>query len=209
MKRSNDLKAVFFSGSVYGLSCVTIFLFGLFLSFVLSGCGGSTPPQENLNAEGLPRDKPNWTYQPDGFNLRVKADPLLNLYDNMGHTAVLCVYQLSDPNKFNSTAKSSAGIVKLLDCTKAFDASAVTFEKIIVQPGEDKVFTLPRAEKALFVGVVTGFYDLDPTRCSRVFKYPVISQDEGFLSKDIVRTPGKLVVNLLLGPVGIQQIGSE
>ncbi len=207
MDRNQYLKAALFSGPFFGLSCVALLLVGFGLSFVLTGCGG--PPQENLNAEGLPRDKPNWTYQPDGFSLRVKADALLNLYDNTGHTAVLCVYQLSDPNKFNSVAKTQKGIVTLLDCSKAFDASAVTFEKIIVQPGEDKVFSLPRAEKALFVGVVAGFYGLDPARCARIFQYPVISQDEGTFTTDIVRTPGKLVVNLLLGPVGIQQIGSE
>lgn len=190
-----------------GFFCLAFLIAGFGLSFVLTGCGG--PTQENLNAQGLPRDKPNWTYQPDGFNLRVKADALLNLYDNIGHTAVLCVYQLTDPNKFDSTAATRKGILTLLDCSKAFDASAVTFDKIIVQPGEDKVFVLPRAEKALYVGVVAGYYDLDPTRSSRLFQYPVISQDEGFWTKDMVRTPGKLVVNLLLGPAGIQQIGSE
>ena len=133
MDRYQYLKAALFSGPFFGLSCAAALLVGIAFSFVLTGCGGSSPPQENLNAEGLPRDKPNWTYQPDGFNLRVKADALLNLYDNTGHTTVLCVYQLSDPNKFNSTAKTQKGILTLLDCSKAFDASAVTFDKIIVQ----------------------------------------------------------------------------
>lgn len=209
MNPKQTLKAFTFSGPMIGFSCVAALLIGIGLSLMLASCGGGDPAAQDLNAEGLPKYKPNWTYQPDGLNLRVKADALLNLYDNIGHTAILCVYQLSDPNKFNSTAKTRDGLVTLLDCSKAFDASAVTFEKIIVQPGEDKVFVMPRAEKAMFVGVVAGFYDLDPARCARLFKYPVISQDEGFFTTDMVRTPGKLVVNLLLGPVGIQQIGSE
>lgn len=176
-------------------------LFALKLCAFLFSCGGGGPDPMRVT--------PQWKYDPNGGELRVRADTLLNLYDNQGHTLVLCIYQLSDPNKFLSLAKTRDGVLTLLQCEKAFDDSAVTFQKMIIQPGDDFTQPMARAEKATAVGVAGGYFELDPTRATRVFTYPVIERDTGVLSRDMVRKPGKLVVNLFLGPTEIQKVGSD
>jgi len=155
------------------------------------------------------RITPQWKYDPAGAELRVRADSMLNLYDTQGHTLVLCIYQLSDPNKFNSLAKTIDGVLSMLQCEKGFDDSAVTFQKMIIQPGDDIAQPMARAEKATAVGIVAGYYELDPLRATRMFTYPVIERDTGILSRDMVRKPGKLVINLFLGPTEIQKVGSD
>lgn len=175
---------------------------GLLLALLLANCGGGGGPDPM-------RVTPQWKYDPAGGELRIKADLLLNLYDNQGHTLVLCLYQLSDPNKFLSLAKTREGVLTLLQCEKGFDDSAVTFQKMIIQPGDDFTQPMARAEKATAVGVAGGYFDLDPQRSTRVFTYPVIERDTGILSRDMVRKPGKLVVNLFLGPTEIQKVGSD
>jgi type VI secretion system VasD/TssJ family lipoprotein len=176
-------------------------ILALKLCALLFGCGGGGPDPMRVT--------PQWKYDPNGGEFRVRADPLLNLYDNQGHTLVLCVYQLSDPNKFLSLAKTRDGLVTLLQCDKAFDDSAVTFQKMIIQPGDDFTQSMARAEKATAVGVAGGYFDLDPARSTRLFTYPVIERDTGVLTRDMVRKPGKLVVNLFLGPTEIQKVGSD
>ncbi len=171
----------------------------LLLTLLAAGCGGGPDPT---------RTNPQWKYAPGSLELRFRADKLLNLYDAQGHTLMLCVYQLSDPNGFNNLVKTEPGLKKLLEC-KDFDPTAVYYQQLIVQPGEDRIMPLDRAEKATFVAVVAGYYELAPQRSTRLFQIPVLERDEGILTTDMVRTPGKLLVNLFLGPVGIQSVGSD
>lgn len=178
----------------------------LFLVVGLASCGGS----DSSNVTPMPNKAiPQWTYQKDGLEVRFKADPLLNLYDNVGHTVVLCMYQLTDPNGFNTLIKTKTGLEKLVTCDKSFDPTAVTFQKFIIQPGEDQTVTLPRAEKAKWLGVAAGFYTFEPSSSTRLFEFPVTTKDDGVFTEDITRTPGKLMINLFLGPQGIQQVGGE
>jgi len=183
----------------------------LLLAFVsgwgLTGCGGSSATS-SADAQQPPKSQPQWTYAPGSLELRFHADGMLNAYDEQGHTLILCVYQLSDPNAYNKLAKNQTGLMKLLECSD-FDKSAVYYQRLVVQPGEDQVMPLDRAEGAKYMAVAAGYYGLKPERCTRMFEIPVITRDEGFFFTDIVRHPGKLLVNLFLGPTGIQLIGSE
>lgn len=184
-------------------------LLGALLAIVFGawGCGGGSA-SSSADAQQPPKSQPQWTYAPNSLELRFHADKMLNAYDEQGHTLILCVYQLSDPNGYNKLAKTQAGLRKLLEC-KDFDKTAVYYQRLVVQPGEDQVAPLNRAEKAKWVAVAAGYYDLAPQRSTRLFEIPVITRDEGFFTTDLVRNPGKLLVNLFLGPTGIQLIGSE
>lgn len=191
-----------------------LFLLVLLPSFMvclsLCGCGGSSSPdpQDPSSDSSTPSSKPKWSYAEGALQLRIRSDKQLNLYDELGHTVVLCVYQLSDPNGWNKLVKNQKGLLKLLECAD-FDKTAVYYQRLIVQPNEDKIVPLDRAEKAQYVAVAAGYYDLAPQRSTRLFQIPVISKDVGFFTTDIVRHPGKLLVNLFMGPAGIQLIGSE
>ncbi|WP_428560279.1 MAG: type VI secretion system lipoprotein TssJ [Solidesulfovibrio sp. DCME] len=166
----------------------------------LTCCGGS-PPNPKLS-------EPQWVYEPGAVKLRYRADKKLNEYDGEGHTVALCVYQLTQPNAFNTLAKSSEGLLKLLEC-KTFDATVVSYENIFVEPGQDKVTHMDRAENATYLGVVAGYNELNPQQSTRLFKYPVEEKTEGFFTTTTIRQPGKIFINLFLGPFGVQKVGSQ
>lgn len=163
------------------------------------GCGGGQPDPKLAN--------PQWTYEPGGVKLRYKADTRLNEYGGKSHTVLLCVYQLTQPNTFNTLAKTQEGLLKLLEC-KPFDASVVSLEKFFVEPGEDQLKLLDRAENATYVAVVAGYNQLNPQLAARVFKFPVEEKKEGLVFTTTIRQPGKIFINLFLGPYGVQKVGS-
>ncbi|WP_051261421.1 type VI secretion lipoprotein TssJ [Desulfovibrio inopinatus] len=167
--------------------------------FSLISCGGSPDPKQ---------DEPQWTYAPGFIKLRYRADPMLNMYDETGHALLLCIYQLSDPNSFNSLAKTQQGLRKLLEC-KEFDGTVASYQRLFVQPKEDQTMSLDRAEKATFMGIAAGYNQLDPKQSTKLYQYPVTEKKEGFFTTTTIRKPGKVFINLFLGPTGIQQVGGD
>ncbi len=87
------------------------------------------------------------------------------------------------------------------------ESDLLGYKEFIIEPGEEKIIYLDRAEGARWIGVVAGYYILSPDNCSRVFKIPLIYKKKGLLFKKTSVSIGKLFVNLMLGPTGIQQIG--
>lgn len=181
------------------------------LTAFAAGCGGkskSAPVPAAMAPD--PAQGVSWSFQPGGIVMALKADRSLNLYDDKPHTVVLCVYQLSDPSKFNDLLKTSQGVIGLLPCER-FDPSVASTQKLIVYPGEERTLKLDRAEKARFVGVVAGYYEISPPQVARLFPIDWEERTEGWvpLFKDTYREPVPLVVNLLLGPREIQEVGSR
>jgi type VI secretion system VasD/TssJ family lipoprotein len=176
----------------------TLFLCCLLLG--LSGCGGSQPDPKKLN--------PQWDYDPEGVKLRYKADMRLNEYDGQGHTVSLCIYQLTQPNAFNNMIKTQDGLLKLLEC-KNFDPTVVYFEHVFVEPGQDQLKIMDRAEGATYLAVVAGYNELNPQQSTRLFKYPIEEETKGFFTTTTTRKPGKIFVNLFLGPFAIQKVGGQ
>ena len=147
-----------------------------------------------------------WGFGEKAVEISYRADKNLNQYDNKPHTILMCVFQLSDPNVFSELSKSADGLNKLLQCTR-FDASVAGFMRIIVQPGDTKQIVLDRAEGAKWVGIAAGYYTLNPDMVTRLFEVPVVKERKMLIfSKPI---PGKLTVNLVLGPDKIHQAGSK
>ncbi len=167
--------------------------------FTLISCGGSPDPKQA---------EPQWTYAPNFITLRYRADPMLNMYDETGHALLLCIYQLSDPNSFNSLAKSQQGLRKLLEC-KEFDSTVASYQRLFIQPKEDQTTSMDRAEKATFMGIAAGYNQLDPQQSTKLYQYPVTEKKEGVFTTTTIRKPGKIFINLFLGPTGIQQVGGD
>ena len=142
------------------------------------------------------------------IKISYKADKELNLYEGKSHTILMCLYQLSDSNIFNELSKSKDGLNKLLGCLR-FDESVVGFKRIIVQPGENKTVHLDRAEKAKWIGLVAGYYDLAPGQITRLYEIPVIIKTKGLLFKKKIATIGKMTINLYFGPNAIHQVGDK
>lgn len=188
---------VFSRASMKPVASLTLLLCLLMLG--LPGC--SAPPDPKLL-------NPQWTYDPDGVKLRYKSDLRLNEYDREGHTVSLCIYQLSQPNAFNNLSKTRDGLLTLLEC-KSFDPTVVYQEHLFVEPGQDQLKIMDRAEGATYLAVVAGYNELNPQQSARIFKFPIEEETKGFFTSTTYRKPGKIFINLFLGPFGIQKAGSQ
>ncbi len=132
---------------------VAAYGFALLLLLFLTACGAKhDPPAKMVFAKGA-------------VTVKYQADKQLNLVDNRPHSLLIVIYQLSDPNVFNSYSKSREGLVKLLD-GKSFDKTVVAVQKEYVEPGSSGTITLDRAEHAEHIAVVGGFNDLAIAKCS-------------------------------------------
>ncbi len=167
-------------------------LFLLLLIFVVSSCA-SQPP--------VP---PEWRYEKEAINVRLRADALLNLYDGAPHTLHICVYQLKDPNAFNQLSEDEEGLYKLLECG-GFDSSVISHKRLSIQPGQDATFVVGRAEGARYVALVAGYYVLRKDSMVRLFDVPVIVKRRSFFSRTKVSRAAPLSIDLGLGPQQIKK----
>ena len=163
----------------------------LMVSFMLAACASQPLPA------------PEWTYEPEAIKIHIKADPKLNFDDGVPHTLVVCLYQLKDPNAFNQLAEDTDGIYKLLECG-LFDSGVATAKRLIINPGQVTDVTLDRAEGAKYVAVVAGYYVLQKDRMTRLYDIPVVLETKGFIKRTKLSKPGRLKIDLELGPSQIQ-----
>ncbi len=155
----------------------------------------------SCSAKQLP--PPEAAYEEGAIKIHVKADPRLNLSDGKPHSLMLCAYRLKDPNAFNHLAGDLDGLYRLLECS-LFDAGTVGAERLIVQPGQDTVFNLNRAEGAKYVSVAAGYYDIQKERILRLYEIPVVIEKKGLVKRSKKQNLGTLEIELKLGPLQIE-----
>lgn len=179
---------------------------------LLAACGGSKPPPPKPYEVPQKAESPQamkWTYAPRALTLEYTADLDLNSYDGFSHNLMLCIFQLGDTAAFEELAANEGGIRKLLACDR-FDKSVVHFERRFVSPGSKATLSMDRAEGAQFVGIVAGYYDLQPGLVTRTWQFPLKVDQEGMLFwKSDVYSPGTLEMYLLFGPKSIQRMGGD
>ncbi|MDE3224401.1 MAG: type VI secretion lipoprotein TssJ [Nitrospirota bacterium] len=139
-----------------------------------------------------------WTYGSNAITVEVKPDPNLNLFGGQPHTLALGVYQTADPNAFISLLNDPAAIGKLF-ATGYASAGTLGFTRYIIEPGKPKTITVDRAQNAKYVGIVAGYFKLDPPNTARLFQIPVVVKTSGWIIHTRVASPGNVVINLLLG----------
>lgn len=145
-----------------------------------------------------------WRYEKGAIHLHLKADFQLNLYDGNPHTLLLCVYQLRDRNAFDQLTEDDDGLYKLLECSR-FDGSVAGSKRLFVQPGEEMIYSLDRAEGAKYVAIVAGYYLLQKEGMVRVYDVPWFVEKKGFIRRTKVAKPGPLDIDLVLGLDQIQK----
>ena len=149
-----------------------------------------------------------YSYEEKAITVHLKADPQLNLYQDLSHTILLCIYQLRDPNAFNQLREDYSGLTKLLEC-EPFDASVVSTKRVFVQPNEESTLDLDRGEGAKYVGVVAGYYQLQKENASLVRQIQEKEYTRGWFRKTTVRKVDKLNMDLFLGPQTMQELGGK
>ena len=105
---------------------------------------------------------------------------MLNEFQGTSHALQLVFYQFDNINKFVELAEYRDGLKKLLKAQN-FDPSVQAIKKIFVDPGEKDVLILDRAEKAKYIGIVAGYFDLVPGRSTCFFEIPHKVEKKGMI----------------------------
>jgi type VI secretion system VasD/TssJ family lipoprotein len=146
---------------------------------------------------------PETTYEEGAIKIHVQADIQLNLREGRSHSLMLCIYQLKDPNAFNHLAGDQEGLYRLLECS-LFDADTMGAERLIIQPGQNIVFNLNRAQGARYVAVVAGYYLIQKERILRLHEIPVVVEKKGLIKRSKKQKLDTLEIELKLGPQQIE-----
>jgi type VI secretion system VasD/TssJ family lipoprotein len=155
----------------------------------------SPPPPEPL---------PSWGFAPGGIKISYTADKKLNAIGDKPHALLMAVYQLTDPNAFNKLARYREGLRKLLE-GQDVDPTVTAVRKVFVGPGESYTINLDRMEKTKWIGVVAGYYSLDPGKVSKSFEIPYKVETHGVFTRKKEATVPTFELHLVLGPESIQE----
>ena len=160
-------------------------------------------------------EEEKWTYEVRAINLVLKAVADVNSVSGRPHSIVVGLFQMSDPNTFSGLSVTREGSVELLQKGK-IDETIVDFRLLTMRPGEQKKVSVSRAEAARYIGVIAGYFKLNPKTDVKIFPIPVREIERGLVEKSLVATsmisdqakavPGKLNIIVDLGRIGSRQI---
>jgi predicted component of type VI protein secretion system len=148
--------------------------------------------------------KPEWKFEEATIHVHIRADRLLNLFNNESHTLYVCFYQLSDRNTFDQLTQNANGIRKLLEC-RMFDSSVTAVTDKVIRAGDNITLTLDRAEGTQYFAVVTGYSgELSASRMVRCQEIQVRKKRVSLFKNEYQCIPCALHMELVLGPDQIE-----
>ena len=160
-------------------------------------------------------DETGWTYEDRALSVQVTSPSDLNAISGRPHSVAIGVFQLNDPNTFSGLAVTKQGAIELMDKGK-IDDTVASFQRIIVQPGETKTALFARARNAKYIGLVIGYYELNPRNDIHIYEVPVVPSDRGVVDVILSRlgliadeakaVPGKLYLSIDLGRKGTKRV---
>lgn len=196
-------------GSTIALRKMTMskMLFAFVSLLLLASC--ATKPTELTVAEE------QWVYEIRAINLVARASTDLNTVRGRPHSLALGIFQMNDPNTFRGLSVSQEGAVELLQKGQ-IDDSIVNFQLINLRPGEQKKVSINRAQTAKYIGVIAGYFKLNPKTDVQIFPIPLRPIKRGLVEKALAvaslisdeakAIPGKLNIFVDLGRTGSKQI---
>ncbi len=143
----------------------------IFFSLLISACASKT------SLEVAPDD---WVFEDRAIHIHLESPSDLNAISGRPHSIALGVFQLSDPNTFLGLSETKEGALQLLNAGR-IDDTVAQFSRIILQPGEEKVATLPRAQGAKYIALISGYYGLNTELDIKVFNIPIKAAKRGFV----------------------------
>ena len=157
----------------------------------------------------------DWVYEDRAITITVKAPSDLNSVSGRPHSLALGVFQLNDPNTFTGLSVTRDGAVQLMQKGR-IDDTVSNFTIVNVRPGESRKVQLNRAKSAQYVGIIAGFFELNPNNDVKLFPIPVKAQKRGLVEKGLAAVslisdqaqanPDNLFVYVELGRTGSKQI---
>ncbi|MDR0826963.1 MAG: type VI secretion system lipoprotein TssJ [Desulfovibrio sp.] len=182
-----------------------LFLLILPLLFAALGCGSKNPDPKPQKESETP-DNVLWTYASKALSFHFSAAKDLNAFDNKAHSLQLCIYQLDKREAFEALAGTDDGKNSLLQCA-AFDKSVKASARVFVQPGEDAVHTLDRAEGTQFVGIAGGYFESTPQQSVKLWEIAPKSTVSGSLFwKSTTYSAGSLALSLHLSAHALEDM---
>ncbi len=183
----------------------TLFLSGLLL--LVSACS-STPTELSVEEE-------EWVYEVRAINLALRATADVNSVSGRPHSIVVGVYQLNDPNTFSGLTVTREGAVELLQKGK-IDETVVNYQLLTLRPGEQKKVSISRAQTAKYIGVIAGYFKLNPKTDVKILPIPIRAIKRGLVERTLAwaslvsdeakAVPGKLNIIVDLGRTASKQI---
>jgi type VI secretion system VasD/TssJ family lipoprotein len=178
--------------------------------FGLSACV-SAPPQLIVAEE-------EWVYEVRAINMAIQAASDVNSVSGRPHSIAIGIFQMNDPNTFSALAVDQAGPEGAFELLQKgrIDDSIVNFQLISMRPGEQKKISISRAQTAKYIGVIAGYFKLNPKTDVKIFKIPARPVKRGIVEKVLAVTtlisdeakalPDKLSIFVDLGRTGSKQI---
>ncbi len=143
-----------------------------------------------------------WEFAKDGVMLELSAERELNRYGGESHTLLLGIYQMEDAAAFYKMIADPAALARSLSANKG-NEGFVQFTRYVVDPGQHSILILDRAQKAKFIGLVAGYYQMSGPTAARLFEIPLTVASDGLLSKTWKAAPAQLAARVKFGPDGI------
>jgi len=159
-----------------------------------------------------------WVYEVRAINMAIRAASDVNSVSGRPHSIAIGIFQMSDPTTFNSLAVDQPGPEGALELLKKgkVDDSIVNFQLISIRPGEQKKISISRAQTAKYIGVIAGYFKLNPKTDVKIFKIPIREIKRGIVEDALVLAtliideskalPDKLSIFVDLGRTGSKQI---
>lgn len=180
---------------------------GLCIACMVTACS-STPTELTVAPD-------DWVYEDRAISITVKAPSDLNSVSGRPHSLALGVFQLNDPNTFTGLSATREGAVQLMQKGR-IDDTVSNFTIVNIRPGERKKVYLNRAQSAQYVGIIAGFFELNPNNDVKLFPIPMKAQKRGLVEKGLAAvslisdeasaSPDTLFVYAELGRTGSKQI---
>jgi len=188
---------------------VNIFVLGCII-LSLSACASA--PTE------LVVEEQEWVYEVRAINMLIRAASDVNSVSGRPHSIAVGIFQLNDPNTFSGLAVDQSGpegAYELLQKGK-IDDTIVNFQLISMRPGEQKKVSISRAQTAKYIGVIAGYFELNPKTDVKIFEIPVRAVKRGIVEEALAfatiitdeakAVPDKLSIFVDLGRTGSKQI---
>jgi type VI secretion system VasD/TssJ family lipoprotein len=129
----------------------------------------------------------DWVYEERAINIVIRSPTDVNTVSGRPHSIVIGIFQMDDPNTFTSLAvnkKVPDGAIELLKKGRV-DDSIVSFQLIPMQPGVQKNTLISRAQKAKYIGIIAGYYNLNSKTDVKIFEIPIQAIKRGLVEKTL------------------------
>jgi len=178
----------------------------LFAAYLLVACASNTE---------LTVADEEWVFEERAISLEIDAPADLNTVNGRPHALAIGFYQLNDPKTFEALKETREGAEQLL-AKGRIDDTVAYFRRITVQPGEHRTVVINRAKTAQHVGLIIGYYNINPKNDVDIFKIPVKATERGLVEKMLVSfqlvkdeasaKPDKLFLQINLGRSGTKRM---